>query len=163
MRVGLGMDAHAFDPARPLVLGGVTIPGGPGLSGHSDADVLSHAIADALLGGAGLGDLGELFPSSPEWKDAASLALLRETVRRVRAAGWEVHNVDATVVAEKPRLAEHRSAMAAGIGGAVGRGAIVSVKATTTDGLGFTGRAEGIAALAVVLLEKLDDAKEVIQ
>ncbi|CAN5739089.1 2-C-methyl-D-erythritol 2,4-cyclodiphosphate synthase [soil metagenome] len=155
MRVGLGFDAHAFDRSRPLVLGGFTIPGAPGLAGHSDADVLSHAVADALLGAAGLGDLGELFPATPEHKNAASVDLLGETVRRVRASGWEVGNVDATVIAERPRLSGHRSSMAEGIARALGvGGSAVSVKATTTDGLGFTGRAEGIAAIAVVLLKE---------
>lgn len=162
MRVGLGFDAHAFDESRPLVLGGVVIPGATGLSGHSDADVLSHSVADALLGAAGLGDLGELFPQTEEWKDAASLDLLAETVHRVRAAGWEVGNVDATVITEKPRLAGHRSSMAEGIAGALRiAGGAVSVKATTTDGLGFTGRGDGIAALAVVMLEARSERKEV--
>ena len=155
MRVGLGFDAHAFDESRPLVLGGLVVPGAPGLSGHSDADVLSHSVADALLGGACLGDLGELFPATPQWKDASSLDLLAAAVRRVRAAGWEVGNVDATVIAEKPRLAEHRSSMAAGVARAIGVSPdAVSLKATTTDGLGFTGRSDGIAALAVVLLQE---------
>ena len=157
MRIGFGFDAHAFDDARPLVLGGITIPDAPGLAGHSDADVLSHCVADALLGAVALGDLGELFPAVPQWKDAASIELLAEAMRRVRDAGWEIGNVDTTVVAERPRLAGHRSAMATRIASGLGVPPDdVSVKATTTDALGFTGRGEGMAAFAVVLLEELN-------
>ena len=153
IRTGLGFDAHAFDAARPLVLGGVTIPATPGLAGHSDADALSHAIADALLGAAGLGDLGERFPASDEWKGANSLDILWECASVTRAAGWDVVNVDATIVAERPRLAPYRGGMienlAAALDMAVDR---VSVKATTTDGMGFTGRGEGIGVLAIVTI-----------
>ncbi|HEX2049249.1 MAG TPA: 2-C-methyl-D-erythritol 2,4-cyclodiphosphate synthase [Actinomycetota bacterium] len=138
-----------------MVLGGVRIDGSPGLAGHSDADVVSHAIADALLGAAGLGDLGDRFPADDRWRDASSLDILSETARLVRDAGWEVGNVDATVVAQTPRLAPHRAAMAAAVAGALGvASTLVSVKATTTDGLGFAGRAEGICALAAVLLRR---------
>lgn len=155
-RVGLGFDAHSFDAGRPLILGGVTIPDAPGLAGHSDADVVSHAIADALLGSTGLGDLGELFPNDERWKDASSVEILRQTAQAVTRAGWTIVNVDVTVVAQRPRIASHRSAMAERVGDALGMAhADVSIKATTTDGMGFIGRAEGIAALAVALVERL--------
>lgn len=156
MRIGQGFDVHAFAPeGRSLVIGGVTIPHDKGLAGHSDADVLSHAIADALLGGAGIGDLGSNFPASDEWKDASSLDILEETIRLVTDAGYQISSVDATVIAELPRLAPYRAAMIANIARALGvYESIVSVKVTTTDGLGFIGRGEGIAALAVVALER---------
>jgi 2-C-methyl-D-erythritol 2,4-cyclodiphosphate synthase len=154
MRIGFGFDAHPFDVDRPLLLGGVEIPGSPGLAGHSDADVLSHAIADALLGAAGLGDLGSRFPAEEQWKDASSLLILSETVALLRDHGAAVVNVDATVIAEEPKLDPHRKQMAERVAHALGieRG-LVSVKATTTDRMGFTGRREGIAAFAVVLVE----------
>jgi 2-C-methyl-D-erythritol 2,4-cyclodiphosphate synthase len=154
MRIGFGFDAHPFDADRPLLLGGVEIPGSPGLAGHSDADVLSHAIADALLGAAGLGDLGSRFPAEEQWKDASSLLILSETVALLRDHGAAVVNVDATVIAEEPKLDPHRKQMAERVAHALGieRG-LVSVKATTTDRMGFTGRREGIAAFAVVLVE----------
>ena len=154
IRVGLGYDAHAFDTDRALVLGGVEIPDAPGLAGHSDADVVSHAIADALLGAARLGDLGSLFPNDERWAGASSLEILRHSARAVTDAGWSVVNVDATIVAERPRLAPHREEMIDQIASALGLAtSAVWVKATSTDGLGFTGREEGIAALAVVLIE----------
>ena len=153
IRTGLGFDAHAFDTGRALVLGGVTIPDAPGLAGHSDADALSHAIADALLGAAGLGDLGERFPASAEWKDASSLDILRECVSVTRAAGWSIANADATIVAERPRLAAYRNGMIENLAAALDVPADrVSVKATTTDGMGFTGRGEGIGVLAIVTI-----------
>lgn len=153
MRVGQGFDAHAFDDSRPLIVGGVKIEGHAGLAGHSDADVLSHAIADALLGASNLGDLGGRFPGTERWKDASSLDILAETSRLVRQAGFEIANVDATVIAEAPKLSAYRSDMVKNIARALGvdEGA-VSVKATTTDGLGATGRGEGMAAIAVALL-----------
>jgi len=149
------MDAHAFAAGRRLVLGGVEIPHPRGLAGHSDADALLHAIIDALLGAAALGDVGGMFPSSDaRWRDARSLDLLALARDRVRAAGYVVANVDATVVAQEPRLAPHVAAMRGAIAGALGLDiSLVSVKATTTDGLGFTGRGDGIAAFAAVLLE----------
>lgn len=151
MRAGIGFDAHRFDANRPLILGGVTIPGSPGLAGHSDGDVLCHAIADALLGAARLGDLGTMFPNDERWRDASSLTLLEETVIALR--GWTVANIDATVVAEQPRVAPHREAMIEGIAAALKvEPESVWIKATTTDGLGFTGRSEGIAALACALV-----------
>lgn len=158
-KTGIGFDAHAFagdEPAeRALVIGGVTIPGHPGLAGHSDADVLSHAIADALLGAAALGDLGERFPDDERWRGASSLAILEETAAQVEDAGYRIVHVDASVVAQTPRLAPHRAAMRANVARALGlaEGA-VSIKATTTDGLGFTGRGEGVAALAVATIER---------
>jgi 2-C-methyl-D-erythritol 2,4-cyclodiphosphate synthase len=153
MRVGHGFDVHAFsdDRDRVLVLGGVTFAGERGLAGHSDADVVAHACADALLGAAGLGDLGRHFPDTdPRWADANSLTLLTEVVRMVAEAGWAVANVDCTVLAEAPRLAPRREAMEQGLTAAVA--APVTVKATTAEGLGAIGRGEGIAAQAVVLL-----------
>ena len=153
--VGIGFDVHAFDETRPLVLGGVRIEGAPGLAGHSDADVVSHAIADALLGAARLGDLGSLFPADDRWRDASSLSILEAAVAALREAGWAVGNVDVTVVAQRPRLAAHRDAMRAALARALAVSEErVSVKATTTDGLGFAGRGEGIAALAAALVER---------
>ena len=154
MRVGFGFDAHSFDEGRPLLLGGIEIPGSPGLAGHSDADVLSHAVADALLGAAGFGDLGDRFPHEERWKDASSLEILSEVSALLRDRGAAVVNVDATVIAEQPRLGPHRKQMAEAVAHALGieRG-LVSVKATTTDEMGFTGRREGMAAFAVALVE----------
>ncbi|MGH2754528.1 MAG: 2-C-methyl-D-erythritol 2,4-cyclodiphosphate synthase [Actinomycetota bacterium] len=156
-RVGHGFDVHAFDATRPLVLGGVTIPDHPGLAGHSDADVLTHAVGDALLGAAGLGDLGAWFPGTEEWKDVSSLRILSDVVASVRAEGWSVVNVDATVVAERPRLTPFRDPMIEHLSRTLGvdRG-MVSVKATSSDGLGFTGRGEGIAAFAVAMVTSAD-------
>ena len=153
MRVGQGFDVHRFasDPDRRLVLGGVEIEGGRGLTGHSDADVVAHALADAVLGAACLGDIGTHFPDTdPAFAGADSLALLATAVERARAAGWEPVNADLTVIAEEPRLAPFVPAMAEALGRAFG--APVSVKATRGEGLGAIGRAEGIACLAVVLL-----------
>lgn len=156
MRVGLGFDAHAFTEGRDLVLGGARIPHEHGLQGHSDADVLSHAIADAALGAAGLGDLGASFPATDEWKDVSSLRILESTARAVADAGHRIANVDATVIAQAPRLSPHVASMRANVAASLGIDAnSVSVKATTTDRMGFTGRGEGIAAMAVVLVEPL--------
>ncbi len=155
MRVGLGFDAHAFsaDPARPLVLGGVRIEGARGLDGHSDADVVAHAVADALLGAAGLGDLGQHFPdTAPEWQDADSLDLLRRVAAMVVAEGWQVGNVDCAVVLEAPRLAPHRDAMQMALSAAAG--GLVTVRAKRTEGMGALGRGEGVACWAVALLER---------
>ena len=154
MRTGLGIDTHRFAAGRKLILGGVEIPYERGLDGHSDADVLAHAITDAILGAAALGDIGRHFPDTdPEWKDADSIELLREIVRRVAAEGWRVEHVDATVMLERPRLAPHREAIMARLGEAVG--ASVHVKATTGERMGFVGREEGVAALAVATLERI--------
>jgi len=154
MRIGHGYDVHRLTPERRLVLGGVEIEYELGLNGHSDADVLTHAIMDALLGAAGLGDIGRLFPEDDEaYLDADSLVLLQEVALRLREAGYAIGNIDATIIAQRPRLAgfiplmEENIAVAAGVG--AGR---VNVKATTEEGLGFTGRGEGIAAHAVALL-----------
>lgn len=157
MRIGHGFDAHRLVAGRKLILGGVEIAHDRGLEGHSDADVLLHAIIDALLGAAGLGDIGGMFPSGDDrWKGASSLAMLAQAAERVRAAGLRAENVDATVVCEAPRLAAHVEAMRQNVAAALGidiNG--VNVKATTSDGLGFTGRGEGIAAFAVVLLDSI--------
>jgi len=154
-RVGMGFDVHSFsdDDGRRLVLGGVVLEGERGLAGHSDADVIAHAVADALLGAAGLGDLGEHFPDTdPQWAGADSMGLLREVVAMTGAAGWAVANVDASVVLEAPKLAPHREAIVASLTSAVG--APVSVKAKRAEGLGALGRGEGIACWAVALLEQ---------
>ena len=154
VRIGQGYDVHPFseDPARPLVLGGVTVDGSPGLVGHSDADAVAHACADAVLGAAGLGDLGDHFPDTePRWSGADSLTLLTEVVRLAADAGWRVVNLDATIIAERPKLGPLRPQMAERLTEVVG--APVSVKATTHEGLGAIGRGEGIACLAVALLE----------
>ena len=154
MRIGQGFDAHRLVAGRPLWLGGVEIPHARGLEGHSDGDVLLHAVASALLGALGAGDLGRHFPlSDPALAGIASGAILADVMRRVRAAGLAIANLDATLVAQEPRLAPHLEAIAAGLAAALGaERARVNVKATSTDGLGAIGRGEGIAALAVALL-----------
>jgi 2-C-methyl-D-erythritol 2,4-cyclodiphosphate synthase len=155
VRVGQGIDLHRFsdDPHRPLVLGGVVIDGARGLAGHSDADAVCHALADAILGAVGLGDLGHHFPDSDQkWEGANSVGLLTEVVRLSRAEGFKVVNADCTIIAETPRLSPHTDAMAERLGDVVD--APVSVKATRTEGLGALGRAEGIACLAIVLMEQ---------
>jgi 2-C-methyl-D-erythritol 2,4-cyclodiphosphate synthase len=156
---GIGWDSHRFAPGRRLVLGGVDVPHDRGLTGHSDADVLTHAIIDALLGAAGLGDIGQHFPDTDErWRDADSLALLRAVVEHVAAAGLRVVHVDATVALERPRLGPHRDAIRARLAEGLGvDGAHVNVKATTGEGMGFVGREEGVAALAVATLEPRPD------
>jgi 2-C-methyl-D-erythritol 2,4-cyclodiphosphate synthase len=146
-RTGIGIDSHAFAPGRRLVLGGVEIPHDQGLQGFSDADVLAHAITDALLGAAGLGDIGQHFPDTDErWRDADSMELLRVVVARVGA----IEHVDATVMMERPKLSPHRDAIRASLQDALG--CSVNVKATTGEGMGFVGRGEGVAALAVATL-----------
>jgi len=152
-RVGLGFDVHPFveDVTRPLVLGGVAFEGERGLAGHSDADVVAHAVADALLGAAGLGDIGTHFPDTDSrWRGADSLTLLGHVVGLVVAEGWSVGNVDTTVVLEAPKLAPHKAAMEERLAAVVG--AAVSVKAKRAEGLGALGRGEGVACFAVVLL-----------
>jgi 2-C-methyl-D-erythritol 2,4-cyclodiphosphate synthase len=153
-RIGQGFDVHALVAGRRLVVGGVVIPHDKGLLGHSDADVLLHAICDALLGAAGLGDIGRHFPDSdPRYKDADSRALLVGVARLVREAGYSVANVDATIIAQAPRMAPHMAAMVSNIAADIEMDARdVNVKATTTEALGFTGRGEGIAAQAICLL-----------
>jgi 2-C-methyl-D-erythritol 2,4-cyclodiphosphate synthase len=158
LRTGLGFDTHAFSRDRPLVLGGVDIPHEEGLSGHSDADVLTHAVIDALLGAAGLGDIGQHFPDTDaRFKDADSLDLLRTVVTYLDGHGFALGNVDATVVLERPRLAPYREAIRDSLAAALGLAAdAVNVKATTGEGLGFVGRGEGAAAMAVATLERRD-------
>jgi 2-C-methyl-D-erythritol 2,4-cyclodiphosphate synthase len=151
VRSGLGIDSHRFAEGRRLVLGGVEIPHDRGLDGHSDADVLAHAITDAILGAAAMGDIGQHFPDTDSaFKDADSIGLLREAVARVSAEGWRVEFVDATVMLERPKLAPHRAAIMAVLSEAVG--ADVHVKATTGERMGFVGREEGVAAMAVATL-----------
>lgn len=156
MRVGLGVDAHRFGGTPPILLGGVEVDAERGLEGTSDADVLCHALADALLGAAALGDLGEHFPGSdPRWQGADSLQLLRHTVALVTEAGFEIESVDATVIAETVRVADHRGAIRATLAVVLGIDLDrVSIKATTTDAMGFLGRDEGIAATAVAMLRE---------
>ena len=156
LRVGLGVDAHAFEEGVRLVLGGVGIDHGRGLAGHSDGDVIAHALTDALLGAAGLGDIGSLFPSDDErWRGADSLELLRDAYEQVRAAGYVLVNADCVLIGEAPRIAPHREAMRSRLAAALGvEPGLVNVRATTTDRLGFTGRGEGLAAEAVALLAR---------
>ena len=158
LRIGNGFDVHALVAGRPLILGGVTIPHDRGLAGHSDADVLLHAITDAILGALALGDLGKHFPDTdPRWRGADSRALLRHAFALAFDAGWEIGNVDATLIAQAPKVAPYVAQMRTNI--ALDLGCVearVSVKATTTEHLGFTGREEGVAALATVLLQMRD-------
>lgn len=155
MRIGQGFDAHALVAGRKLVIGGVTIPHEKGLAGHSDADVLIHAVCDALLGAAGLGDIGRHFPDSDSrYKDVDSRRLLREVARLLKERGLKAANVDATIIAQAPKMAPHIPAMRANLAADLGVAAdAVNVKAKTTEKLGFVGRGEGIAAEAVALLE----------
>jgi 2-C-methyl-D-erythritol 2,4-cyclodiphosphate synthase len=150
MRTGIGIDSHRFEPGRRLVLGGVEIPHELGLAGHSDADVLAHAITDALLGAAGLGDIGRHFPDTDEaWRDADSMELLRTVVARVVEEGYWIEHVDATLMLERPKIAPYREAIEASLGEVLGS---VNVKATTGEGMGFVGRGEGAAAMAVATI-----------
>jgi 2-C-methyl-D-erythritol 2,4-cyclodiphosphate synthase len=155
-RVGIGVDAHALEEGVPLVLGGVAFESDRGLAGHSDGDVIAHALIDAVLGAANLGDIGTLFPSGDErWRGADSLDLLRLAYERVVEAGWQLVNADCVLVGEEPRIGPRRDEMSAALAGVVGVGAErVTVRATTTDRLGFTGRGEGLAAHAVALLAR---------
>ena len=155
MRIGQGFDVHAFVEGRKLVVGGVEIPYEKGLAGHSDADVLLHAICDALLGAAALGDIGSHYPDSdPQYSEVDSRELLRATAKKVTAAGFRIVNVDATIVAQAPRMAPHVARMIGNIAADLGlKPAAVSIKATTTENLGYIGREEGIAAQAIALIE----------
>jgi 2-C-methyl-D-erythritol 2,4-cyclodiphosphate synthase len=157
-RIGMGYDVHAVAAGRPLMLGGVRIESDWGLAGHSDADVISHALGDALLGAAALGDLGVHFPpGDPKWKDASGPALLAHIAALLRERGYRIGNVDATLLAESPRLGPHREAMRSRLAAALGIPVdCVSVKATTNEGLGFVGRQEGLAAMAVALVTRQD-------
>ncbi len=156
LRIGLGVDAHAFAAGVPLVLGGVTIEHPRGLAGHSDGDVIAHALTDALLGAAGLADIGALFPSDDErYRGADSLELLAEAYRRVRDGGFELVNADCVLIGQEPQIGPYREAMGARLAHALGVDADrVGVRATTTDFLGFTGRGEGLATQAVALLDR---------
>jgi 2-C-methyl-D-erythritol 2,4-cyclodiphosphate synthase len=156
LRIGLGVDAHALEDGVPLVLGGVRLEHARGLAGHSDGDVLAHALTDAVLGAAGLGDIGSLFPAGDErWHGADSLDLLARAYADVRAAGYALVNADCVLIGEEPRIAPHRDKMRARLAAALGvEPERVNVRATTTDRLGFTGRGEGLAAEAVALLER---------
>jgi 2-C-methyl-D-erythritol 2,4-cyclodiphosphate synthase len=158
MRIGQGFDVHRFAPNRRLILGGVEIPYELGLLGHSDADVLIHAIMDALLGAIGAGDIGMHFPDTDSaYKDADSLELFKEVVRKVNEAGYRIVNIDATIIAQKPKLAGYIPLMQQNLVSLIGNEKVqVNIKATTTEGLGFTGRGEGIGAMAVVLMTALD-------
>jgi len=158
LRIGLGVDAHAFSDGVPLVLGGVAIESPRGLAGHSDGDVIAHALIDALLGGAGLGDIGSLFPpGEPEWEGASSLELLRRAAAQVHEAGWELVNAGCVRIGEEPRIAPRREQMRERLAEAVGADAErINVRATTTDKLGFTGRGQGLAAQAVALVKPAD-------
>jgi 2-C-methyl-D-erythritol 2,4-cyclodiphosphate synthase len=157
LRIGIGIDAHALVEGVPLVLGGVAIGHPRGLAGHSDGDVIAHALADALLGAAGLADIGTLFPPGDErWRGADSLLLLADAYARVQGAGYELLSADCVLVGEEPRIAPHREQMRARLAGKLGVPADrVNVRATTTDRLGFTGRGEGLAAQAVALLRSI--------
>jgi 2-C-methyl-D-erythritol 2,4-cyclodiphosphate synthase len=157
--VGIGFDSHRFAAGRRLVIGGVEIPHERGLEGHSDADVLAHAVTDALLGAAGMGDIGEHFPDTDaRWRDADSMRLLASVVRSVRDTGLEIVNVDCTVVMEAPKLSPHRHAIRGRLAAALGLEATrVGVKASTGEGMGFVGRGEGVAALAVAGLRRGED------
>jgi 2-C-methyl-D-erythritol 2,4-cyclodiphosphate synthase len=152
VRTGIGIDSHRLEDGRRLLLGGVEIAYERGLAGHSDADVLVHAIVDALLGAAGMGDIGELYPDTDAaFEGADSMELLRDVVERVHGAGWAIDHVDATVMAEAPKLSPHKDAMRATLGAVLGS---VNLKATTGERMGFVGRGEGIAALAVATLSE---------
>jgi 2-C-methyl-D-erythritol 2,4-cyclodiphosphate synthase len=158
IRVGQGFDVHRHvdDPARPLILGGCTFPDAPGLAGHSDADVPAHAAADALLGAAGLGDLGALFPDTdPAWAGADSLQILADVAARVRAAGWSIGNVDVKIVCERPKIAPRKAEMEQRLSDAAG--APVTVSGRRAEGLGAIGRHEGIAAWAVAVIERIEE------
>lgn len=155
-RVGMGYDAHRFKKGRPLILGGVTIAHQRGLDGHSDADVLVHAIMDALLGAAGLDDIGHLFPpTDPRLKNISSILLLKEVSRKLKAARWRVCNIDSSLVCEQPKIAPHNPVMKKNIAAALGIPlSAVGIKATTNEKMGFIGRGEGIAAMSVACLRK---------
>lgn len=158
MRVGTGYDSHRFAPGRRLILGGVEIPFDQGLAGHSDADAVAHAVTDAILGAAALGDIGTHFPpSDPQWKDADSIEILRSAVHLLAERNYQVVNVDATVICEAPKLAPHVPAMRERLASAIGIGPQhVSVKGKTNEGMGWIGRGEGIAVVAVALVDSVD-------
>jgi 2-C-methyl-D-erythritol 2,4-cyclodiphosphate synthase len=154
-RVGIGYDSHRFTAGRPLILGGVTIPHAQGLAGHSDADAVAHALTDAILGAAGAGNIGQLFPDTdPQWKDADSMELLRTAHELVRGRGLTLTQADCSVITEQPKLGPHLGAMAAALASRLGvESGAISVKAKTNEGMGFIGRGEGLAVIAVAVLE----------
>lgn len=154
-RVGIGYDSHRFVAGRPLVLGGITIPHSHGLAGHSDADAVAHALTDAILGAAGAGNIGQLFPDTdPQWKDADSMELLRTAHELVRGRGLSLAQADCSVITEQPKLGPHLGAMAAALARRLGVDAgAISVKAKTNEGMGFVGHGEGLAVIAVAVLE----------
>jgi 2-C-methyl-D-erythritol 2,4-cyclodiphosphate synthase len=157
IRTGIGYDSHRLTEGRELILGGIAIPFEKGLDGHSDADVLCHSIIDALLGGAGLGDIGQHFPDTDEqWKDASSVTLLKQIVALVTSAGYKISWIDATIIAEAPKIGPHIAAMKESISTAGIPSDTLNIKATTNEGMGFTGRGEGIAVIAVCTLQKAD-------
>lgn len=163
MRIGQGYDSHRFETGRPLILAGVEIPSEQGLSGHSDADAVAHAVTDAILGAAGLGDIGSHFPDTEDsWKDADSLGLLARAVHLLEGENYQVVNVDVTVIAEQPRIGAHVSAMRERLAGALGIApGHVSVKGKSNEGMGWIGRREGIAVLAVALVDRIEDQSRV--
>ena len=160
LRIGHGIDAHRYVPGRPLMLGGVRVPYDQGLLGHSDGDAVAHALADAILGAAGLGDMGRHFPSSdPQWKDSAGVDFLAAVAQKILTAGWAVQSAHVVAITEEPRLAPHLEAMSQAMSRALGvPDGTVEVGATTTDGMGFAGRGEGVAASATVLLAPSEPA-----
>lgn len=159
MRVGIGYDSHRFEPGRPLILGGVTIPDHPGLAGHSDGDAVAHAVIDALLGAAALGDIGRHFPDSdPRWRGADSMELLARAVRLIEERNYQVVNADVTIVTELPRVGPWVADMAERVAALLRvSGACVSIKGKTNEGMGWIGRGEGLAVIAVVLLDQIGD------
>ena len=163
IRVGIGFDAHRFAPGRACVLGGVDIPPPAGLLGHSDADVLTHAVMDALLGAAALGDIGQHFPDRDErWRGASSIAMLRDVARLLACHGWQPHNIDVAVQAEAPRIMPHAEAMRKNLADATGLSpSAVSIKATTMEGMGAVGRGEGITAMAVATIQQIPKSPNV--
>jgi 2-C-methyl-D-erythritol 2,4-cyclodiphosphate synthase len=157
MRVGIGYDSHKLVDGRKLILGGMEIPFEKGLSGHSDADVLCHAIIDSLVGALGLGDIGKHFPDSdPQWKDASSIQLLRQVVELMRFNGYEASWIDSVIIAERPRLSSYVEDMKQAISGSGISSGIINIKAKTNEGMGFIGKGEGIAAYAVSLLKRIE-------
>ncbi len=162
MRIGLGYDSHRFDPERPLILGGVEIPGEPGLSGHSDGDALAHAMIDALLGATGSGDVGRHFPpGDPRWEGADSMDLLDRIMADLREGGWSVVNVDATVICERPRIGPVAAEMRRRLAGILGVGPErVSIKGKSNEGMGWIGSGEGLAVHCVALVERAERADE---
>ncbi len=163
MRIGHGYDSHRFGAARPLILGGVTIPSEQGLEGHSDADAIAHAVIDALLGASGLGDVGSHFPPSDDrWKDADSMVLLASVVEMLTGENYQVVNIDATVIAEQPRIGPYAAAIRASLSGVVGiRPSQISVKGKSNEGMGWIGAGEGIAVHAVALIDRIEDQDRV--